>query len=194
MIGKMKRKTMNQDQEEVKKDQQTTEEQVENQEATTEEEIKDTAPVDPLKDIERQLAEMNDKYLRLYAEFDNYRRRTMRERVDLITSASSEMMVSMLPVLDDFDRAVKAFELSKDLDALKEGILLVQSKFKGILTQKGLEEMKSLGEDFNTDLHEAVANVPAEKEKLKGKVLDEIEKGYYLNGKVIRFAKVVVAN
>lgn len=157
-------------------------------------ECEDSKPAEECKDAEQLLAEANDKYLRLYAEFDNYRRRTLRERVELITGASSDMMLALLPVMDDFDRATKAFEQSNDLEALKEGIILVQQKFKGILNQKGLEEMKSLGEDFNTDLHEAIANVPAAKKDLKDKVVDEIEKGYYLNGKVIRFAKVVVAN
>lgn len=143
---------------------------------------------------QQQIAELNDKFLRTLAEFDNYRKRTMKERVELIQTASSEMILALLPVLDDFDRAVKAFEGSTDLNALQEGIVLVQQKFRTLLNQKGLEEMKSVGEVFDTDLHEAVANVPAAEEGQKNQVVDEVQKGYLLNGKVLRFAKVVVAN
>jgi molecular chaperone GrpE len=149
---------------------------------------------DQLLEVQKsKYAELNDRFLRLYAEFDNFRKRTQRERIELIQSASAEMMLQLLPVVDDFDRAVKAVEQSNDLEALKEGMILVNQKFKGILVQKGLEEMKSIGEAFNTDLHEAMANVQATDKKDKGKVVDEVEKGYYLNGKVLRYAKVVVA-
>lgn len=145
-------------------------------------------------DKDQQIAELNDKYLRLYAEFDNYRRRTQRERADIIQMASSDLMGALLTVLDDFDRAVLAFDQTNDVNAMQEGIRLVQQKFKKILSQKGLEEMKSIGEPFSTDFHEAVANIPAPTEEDKQKVLDEIEKGYFLNGKVIRYARVVVGN
>jgi molecular chaperone GrpE len=142
----------------------------------------------------RKTEELNDRFLRLYAEFDNYRKRTIKERVELIQSASSEVISSLLPVLDDFDRAIKAFEQSSGVDALKEGVVLVHSKFRNILEQKGLEEMKSIGEIFNTDLHEAIANIAAPTEEQKGKIMDEVQKGYYLSGKVLRYAKVVVGN
>jgi molecular chaperone GrpE len=142
----------------------------------------------------KKTEELNDRFLRLYAEFDNYRKRTIKERVELIQSASSDVISALLPVLDDFDRAIKAFEQSSEIDALKEGIMLVNSKFRTMLSQKGLEEMKSTGETFNTDLHEAVANIAAPTEEQKGKIIDEVEKGYYLNGKVLRYAKVVVGN
>lgn len=172
-------------------------EQEKKEAAPEENEIRESGPENKpagVDDMAKQIAELNDKYLRLYAEFDNFRRRTVREKSEVIQTASADLIVSLLPVLDDFDRAVKAFDQSNELPALKEGLVLVQQKFKGILTQKGLEEMKSIGESFDTDLHEAVANLPADKEENKNKVMDEILKGYLLNGKVIRYAKVVVAN
>jgi len=142
--------------------------------------------------LKEDLALANDKYLRLYAEFDNYKRRTTKERVELLQTAGKEVIVSMLPVVDDFDRAVKAMENATDINAVKEGVLLVQSKLKNILTQKGLKEMDAKGTAFDADIHEAITNIPAPTDDLKGKVVDELEKGYYLNEKVVRFAKVVV--
>lgn len=145
--------------------------------------------------LESDFSALNDKYLRLYSEFDNYRRRTLKEKIDLTKTASSEIMLSILPVLDDFERAINAFEISADsTDALKHGIILIFNKFMSILTQQGLEQIKTIGEDFNTDFHEAITNVPAAAPEQKGKVIDEVEKGYLLNGKVIRFAKVVVGS
>src|SRR6201996_9252857 len=143
---------------------------------------------DKLKD---ELAQANDKYLRLYAEFDNFRRRTTKERVELLQTAGKEVIVSMLPVLDDFDRALKAMETATDVIPVKEGVALVQNKLKHILTGKGVKEMQTKGQPFDADIHEAITNIPAGDE-LKGKVVDELEKGYYLNDKVLRFAKVVV--
>lgn len=140
------------------------------------------------------LNEMNDKYLRLYSEFDNYRKRTLRERAELLQTAASGLITQLLPVLDDFERAERSFDNAKDIAALKEGVDLIHSKLKKILEQKGLEEIKAIGEEFNTDIHEAVTNIPAESEEMRGKVVDEIEKGYTLNGTVIRFARVAVAN
>ncbi len=140
------------------------------------------------------LAEANDKYIRLYAEFDNFKRRTTKERIELLQTASKDVIVSLLTVLDDFERSLKYLETATDIGAIKEGILLVQHKLKNILTQKGLKEMESLGQVFDADLHEAITNVPAPTEDMKGKIIDEVEKGYYLNEKVIRYAKVVVAN
>lgn len=142
--------------------------------------------------LKEDLALANDKYLRLYAEFDNYKRRTTKERVELLQTAGKEVIVSLLPVIDDFERAVKAMENATDINAVKEGVLLVQSKLKSILTQKGLKEMDAKGTTFDADIHEAITNIPAPTDDLKGKVVDELEKGYYLNDKVVRFAKVVV--
>ena len=142
--------------------------------------------------LKADLAEANNKYLRLYAEFDNYKRRTNKERIDLLQTAGKDVLVSLLPVVDDFDRALKSMETARDVSAVKEGIVLVQNKLKSILTQKGLKEMESVGTVFDAEIHEAITNIPAPSEDLKGKVIDEVEKGYYLNDKVIRFAKVVV--
>ena len=142
--------------------------------------------------LEAEITQLNDKYLRLYSEFDNYRKRTIKEKIELSKTASTDVILSILPVLDDFERAIKAFEISAEsTDALKHGIILIFGKFINILSQQGLQQMKTIGEEFNTDFHEAVANVDAE-EEMKGKVIDEAEKGYLLCGKVIRFAKVVV--
>ena len=142
--------------------------------------------------LKDELAEANNKYLRLYAEFDNYKRRTNKERVDLLQTAGKDVLVSMLPLVDDFDRALKSMENATDVAPVKEGILLVQNKLKSILSQKGIKEMESLGTVFDAEIHEAITKIPAPSDDLKGKVIDEVEKGYYLNEKVIRFAKVVV--
>lgn len=178
---------MNHEQEEIKEtaresqDNEATEATAENQPAAEEK-------------LRAELAEANDKYLRLYAEFDNYKRRTSKERIDLLQTAGKDVIVSLLPTLDDFERALKSMETASDVDAVKEGILLVQHKLKSTLLQKGLKEMESKGNTFDPEIHEAITNIPAPSEELKGKVVDEIEKGYYLNDKVIRFAKVVVGN
>lgn len=144
------------------------------------------------KELQAKVNELNDKYLRLYAEYDNYRRRTAKESIELQATAGKDIIVSVLGVLDDFDRAQKSMETAKEIGAVKEGIQLIHNKLKNALQNKGLEEMKSVGEEFNSDLHEAITNIPAPSEEMKGKVVDEVEKGYYLNGKVIRFARVVV--
>ena len=136
--------------------------------------------------------EYKEKFVRLYAEFENYRRRTNQERLDLIASANASLLKDLLPVLDDFERAILNNETLEDSAALKEGFKLIQSKFKQILLSKGLKEMEAKGLPFDADLHEAIANIPAPEEQLKGKVIDDVEKGYYLNDKVLRFAKVVV--
>lgn len=141
-----------------------------------------------------RIAEMNDKFLRMYAEFENYRKRTSKERLDLIKTASADVITSMLPVLDDFERAINAFPDDENIKSLKDGLVLIYEKYKAVLTKLGLEEIKAMGEEFNTDIHEAIANVPAQDEEQKGKIIDVTEKGYYLNGVVIRFAKVVVAS
>lgn len=141
-----------------------------------------------------RLDEMTDKFLRLHAEFDNYKKRTSKERLELIKTASADVISAMLPVLDDFERAINAFPVDEAMKSLKDGLVLIYEKYKAVLTKYGLEEIKSMGEVFNTDLHEAIANVPAQNEEQKGKIIDVTEKGYYLNGVVLRFAKVVVAS
>jgi molecular chaperone GrpE len=130
----------------------------------------------------------------LYAEFDNFRRRTIKERQELLQTAGLDVIVSLLPVLDDFDRAARHLENTTDVNAVKEGVGLIQQKLKNILGQKGLKEMQSIGTAFDPELHEAITNIPSPTDDMKGKVIDEVEKGYYLNDKVARHAKVVVGN
>ena len=145
-------------------------------------------------DWQLKFAEMNDRYLRLYSEFDNYRKRSARERVEFAKTAASDTFTAILPVLDDFDRAAKAMENAEDIAVVKEGMQLIYHKFRNILISKGLEEMNAQGETFDADFHEAITSIPSPDDSMKGKVLDEVEKGYSLNGKVIRFAKVVVGS
>ena len=168
----------------------TTPENVENADAqeSTEQVQEQTAE----EKLQAEVQQLNDKYLRLYAEFDNYKRRTQKERVEVLQTAGKDVIVSLLPVLDDFDRALKAMDTATEVAPVKEGILLVSSKLKNTLAQKGLKDVESINTEFNTDFHEAITNIPAPTEDLKGKVIDEVEKGYTLNDSVIRFAKVVV--
>ncbi|WP_347159772.1 nucleotide exchange factor GrpE [Pontibacter chitinilyticus] len=140
-----------------------------------------------------ELAEMKDKYIRLMAEFENFRRRTAKERIDLSKTATQDLMGSLLPVLDDMERARQSIETAKDSTAVLEGLELVFHKLKNVTQQKGLKPIEiNVGDDFDSDLHEAVTQVPAPSEELKGKIIDVIEKGYTLNDKVIRFAKVII--
>lgn len=147
-----------------------------------------------IAELEEQVAALNDKHLRLYSEFDNFRKRTAKERVEILNMAGAEIIKSLLPVVDDLDRAIKNNETVTDAAAISEGINLIAQKFRSILAQKGLETVKAVGQTFDVDLHEAITNIPAPSEDMKGKVVDEVEKGYMLNGKVIRFAKVIVGN
>lgn len=166
-------------------------ENVENADATVNE-TEQAPELSAEEKLQAEVQQLNDKYLRLYAEFDNYKRRTQKERVELLQTAGKDVIVSLLPVLDDFDRALKAMETAVEVAPVKEGILLVSTKLKNTLAQKGLKDVESINEPFNTDYHEAITNIPAPTEDLKGKVIDEVEKGYTLNDNVIRFAKVVV--
>jgi len=143
--------------------------------------------------LEARLEEANNKFLRLFSEFDNFRKRTSKERIELTKTATSDIITAMLPVLDDLERAAQLSVVDNGSEATKEGIVLILNKLKSILRQKGVEEITALGEPFDTDFHEAVTHVPAEDEGSKGKVIDELQKGYLLNGKVIRFSRVVVA-
>jgi molecular chaperone GrpE len=142
--------------------------------------------------LKAEIAEWNNKYLRLYAEFDNYKRRTIKERIEMQQTAGKDVIVDLLPVLDDLERAMKVMETATDVSAVKEGVSLIQNKIKNTLSQKGLKEMESKGLAFDADLHEGITTIPAPAEDLKGKIVDELEKGYYLNDKVIRFAKVII--
>ena len=149
---------------------------------------------DTIAVYETKLAELNDKYLRIYSEFDNYRKRTSKEKLELLQSAGEDVYRLFLPVLDDFERAIKLNENTTEIEALKEGFKLIHNKVVNTITQKGIKAIDPIGEVFNPDLHEAITNIPAASEDLKGKVVDVVEKGYSLNGKVIRFSKVVVGN
>lgn len=144
--------------------------------------------------LKQQVAELNDKYLRLYSDFDNFRKRTIKEKSDLIKTASEDALKAILPVIDDLERAIKANESISDIDAIKEGIHLIYNKIKHNTQQKGLVALESLGLDFSEETMEAITNIPAADPGQKGKVIDEIEKGYKLGDKVIRYAKVVIAN
>ena len=142
--------------------------------------------------IEEKLAEMQDRYVRLSAEFDNYRKRTLREKMDMSKYAGENLLLGIIPLMDDFERALKHMDSTTDNVALKDGIDIIYGKFSDFLKQNGVKEIESLNSNFNVDLHEAVAKVPVEDADKKGKVIDVILKGYYLQDKVLRFAKVVV--
>jgi len=137
-------------------------------------------------------AELNDRYLRICAEYDNYRKRTLKEKMDLTKSAGESLLLNLLPVIDDFERGLQHMEQAEDQSAIKEGIDIIYNKLKDFLKQNGVVEIESKDKEFDTDLHEAIAKIPAPSEDKKGKVIDVIQKGYYLNEKVIRHAKVVV--
>lgn len=147
-----------------------------------------------LEKIQAELEEQKDKYIRLFAEFDNYKRRSAKEKNELVQTAGKEVIISLLDVLDDSERAEKQLQTSNDLEQIKKGIELVFGKLRGTLQAKGLKAMESISTDFDVEKHEAITEIPAPTEALKGKVVDEVQKGYYLNDKIIRFAKVVVGN
>ena len=136
--------------------------------------------------------DFKDKYIRLYSEFENYRKRTAREKIDIITNASENVLKEIIPILDDFERAIANNENVEEISTIKEGFELIYNKIFKTLTNQGLTPMDSIGKSFDPDIHEAITKIPATKDKMKGKVMDVIEKGYTLNEKVIRFAKVVV--
>jgi molecular chaperone GrpE len=145
-----------------------------------------------VKSLEEKLAEMQDKYIRLSAEFDNYRKRTLREKMDLSKYAGENLLLGIIPLMDDFERALKHMETDTDCGALKDGVKIIYGKFSEFLKQNGVKEIDSMNIDFNVDLHEAVAKVPVEEADKKGKVVDVILKGYYLQDKILRFSKVIV--
>ena len=146
------------------------------------------------EEYQLKVNELNDKYLRLYSEFDNFRKRTLKEKIDLSRTASEEVIKDLLPVLDDFDRAIASMASTDNIEAIKEGEQLIHAKMKAIFTSKGLQEIKSVGENFDTDFHEAITSIPAPTEDLKNKVIDEVQKGYTLHDKVIRFSKVITGS
>ena len=177
--------------------------------AQTEENVEETVQTEPsdegleptedeqlanmLAEAQATIEEQKDKYLRLSAEFDNYRKRTLKEKAELIKNGAEKTMIAILPVLDDFERALKNMEASEEAQAMKEGVELIFSKFQKALAQEGLQKIETEGREFDVDFHEAIALIPAPSEDLKGKILDCVQTGYMLNDKVIRHAKVAVA-
>ena len=187
---KSKQTTSMNDQEETVEKKENLEAKVEETTDQASEDNNDSAEENSEKEEVEQV-DYQDKYLRLYAEFDNFRKRTMRERVDLIMTASQDLIEKFLPLLDDFDRAYK--NASDDAGAMKEGMQLIHSKLESTLTSKGLKVMDvRAGDDFNVDYHEAITNIPAPTPELKGKIVDVVESGYKLGDKVLRYAKVVI--
>ena len=147
---------------------------------------------DEVEKLKQDVQDQKDKYLRLFAEFDNFRKRSARENLEIRQTAGKEVITSLLDVLDDCERAEKQLQSAENIDQIKEGVQLVFNKLRTTLQAKGLKPMQSINTDFDVEKHEAITEVPVQDEKLKGKVIDEVQKGYYLNDKIIRFAKVVV--
>ncbi|MDX2189109.1 MAG: nucleotide exchange factor GrpE [Bacteroidota bacterium] len=167
---------------------------VDSQQTSEKEPDNEPSEIDSTTQLEAALLESKDKYLRLYADFENFRRRTSKEKIELIATANEQLMLALLPIIDDMDRAKISIDAAEDKKALIEGLDLIFNKFKKTLETKGLKPLESKGVPFNPDLHEAITQIPAPEESLKGKVVDEIEKGYYLHEKLIRVAKVVIGN
>ena len=189
--------------EELLKNEETAQDAAQTEETPAEETTQEAAPAQELT-VEEQLANMlaeaqqmvneeKDRYLRLAAEFDNYRKRTLKEKAELIKNGGEKTLTAILPVLDDFERALKNMETSEETKAMKEGVELIFSKFNKVLAQEGLQKIETEGKEFDVDFHEAIALIPAPSEDLKGKILDCVQTGYMLNDKVIRHAKVAVA-
>jgi molecular chaperone GrpE len=153
---------------------------------------KKTKTEEQLEKTEDELLELKDKHIRLQAEFDNYRKRTLKERMELLKTASESLLVSILPVIDDFDRAMQTIDQVEEESHIKDGLKLIYAKFQEFLKQNGVKEIVAKEQDFDTDLHEAITKIPAPTDDLKGKIVDVVQKGYYLNDKVIRFSKVVI--
>lgn len=167
-------------------------EETQAEETTAETQIEDEK--DPLEELQESYNQLNDKYLRLYSDFENFRKRTAKERLDLMKSGGEDVFKLLLPIIDDFERAQANMETATDVPSVKEGVALIYNKLQKELEAKGLKPMVTKGEVFDSEYHEAITQIPAPDKKLKGKVVDEVEKGYFLNEKVIRFAKVVVGS
>ena len=198
-----KEKNQPQEEEILKNEEVAAEEAAQTEENQAEETAQEETPAEELT-VEEQLANMlaeaqqmvneeRDKYLRLSAEFDNYRTRTHKEKAELIKNGAEKTLTAILPILDDFERALKNMEASEETKAMKEGVELIFCKFQKILGQEGLQKIETEGKEFDTDFHEAIALIPAPSEELKGKILDCVQTGYMLNDKVIRHSKVAVA-
>lgn len=188
MVDKNQENISKESEETVPNEENTTKNETSNESVSTESADENSM----VTTLQNEVNELKDKYLRQVAEFDNFRRRTAKERIELIQTASKDLVTELLEVLDDYERAEKQMANSTDVVAIKEGTNLIFSKLRNILQAKGLKPMNATGEEFNADLHEAITEIPAPTEELKGKVIDEVVKGYYLNEKIIRYAKVVV--
>ena len=192
----MAKKTQKTEKQEEIKDQnaakETPEEQVDATDEMTDEQEEPVEEKTKEEELEEKLAELQDKYLRLSAEYDNYRKRTLKEKMELHDGAKEDVFINILPVVDDLGRALEVMQSAKDLEAVKEGMTLIYSKFTNYLSTQGLKEIDALGKALDTDQHEAITKIPVDNKKKKGKVVDVIEKGYKLRDKVIRFAKVVI--
>jgi len=187
-------KEQNSDVEDVKSEDQQKEEKKQKGKSRKKKETKEDKLVAQNEELQDKYNDLNDRFLRLYSEFDNFRKRNAKEKLELIKSASQDLIVDLLPILDDLERGIDAFKEHNADPELIKGVELIYNKFYNILKQKGLKSMESMGKEFDTDWHEALTNIPAPSEDLKGKVVDVIQKGYLLNDKVIRYARVVVGN
>lgn len=179
----------------AEKDKETIEEQDLNTEEDAQEESEKETVAEPkneLEDLSDQLTDQKEKYLRLFADFDNYKKRTAKERLDLLNTAGKDIILSVIPVIDDFERALAGAEKSSDVDSVKEGMILIKNKMFNVLQQRGIKAMESIGEPFDAERHEAITEIPAPNKEMIGKIIDEVEKGYMMNNKIIRYAKVVV--
>ena len=165
-------------------------EEIEEQKASIEDNLADEA--DPLEELQKKYEEVNDSYLRLHAEFDNFRKRTMKEKADIIKSGGERVLTDMLPFADDFERALQALHTAEDKEAMVEGMDLIYSKFLNFLNQHGVKEIEALGQPFDADRFEAITTVPVQDKSQKGMVIDCVQKGYQLNDKIIRYPKVIV--
>lgn len=194
--GKKENKTDNQAAEEVNNTEKVQDElhsqPDENQEEAEQVESTEATAQDPLTELQEKCDMLNDKYLRLYSEFENYRRRTAKEKLDMMKNASGDLLKEFLPVVDDFDRAMASNETDENIDNVKEGFKLIHNKLMRIMESKGVKPMDAMEKPFDTEYHEAITNIPAPDESLKGKVVDVAEKGYFYHDGVLRYAKVVV--
>lgn len=192
----MAKKSQKTEKQEEIKDQKVAEEAVEEQQesnGSNEEEQEETAELKSVEqELQEKLAELQDKYLRLSAEYDNYRKRTLREKVDLQEVVREDIFTNILSVVDDLERAMDAVKGAKDIEAVKSGMELIYAKFTKYLSGQGVKEIDAMGKELDTDQHEAITKIPVESKKKKGKVIDVVEKGYMLRDRVIRFAKVVI--
>nr|WP_325288007.1 nucleotide exchange factor GrpE [uncultured Bacteroides sp.] len=187
-----KKETMNEEELKARSAQEEYQGKCEEENAANEQAAEETNEPNELEKLQTEMDEMKDKYLRLSAEFDNYRKRTMKEKAELILNGGEKSISSILPIVDDFERALKNMETAEDVAAVREGVELIYNKFMTILGQNGVKVIETKEQPLNTDFHEAIAVIPAPAEELKGKILDCVQTGYTLNDKVIRHAKVVV--